>query len=127
LATDILESSFLLIVNKHFVIVLFFYFTQISLADRVLCVRPTTHVFVLCRMFPSFLLFHMFFYTLYLHIYLNANIGSLWESDDPIRFLSICISLCWQDFVEVEGCKKWFTDIRRLRKKYAIYVCFFYF
>ena len=56
LATDILESFFCLIVNKHFVIVLFFDFTQISLTDRELS-------FVLQRRYSCYVdYFHVFFY-----------------------------------------------------------------
>ena len=36
-----------------------FYFTHISLSDRVLCLCPTTHVFALCRICPCLVLFHM--------------------------------------------------------------------
>ena len=106
-----------------------FYFTQISLSDRVLCPCSTTHVIALCRIYPC--LFYFICY-LFLHIYLNANIGSFMEEWWPHKlyfymYLLILTRFFW-------GCAK--SDLQifagsdqyvELCKLHSIYVCFFYF
>ena len=103
-----------------------FYFTQISLSDRVLCPCPTTHVFALCRIYPC--LFYFICY-LFLHIYLNANIGSFME-EWWLHKLYFYMYLLILTILFLKGCKKWFTYICRLRPirgivQIALDICMF--
>ena len=103
-----------------------FYFSQISLSDRVLYSCPTTHVFALCRIYR--VLFYFICY-LFLHIYLNANIGSFMEEWWPHKFY-VYMNLLILTRFDLKGCKKWFTYICRLRPipgtvQIALDICMF--